>query len=153
MKASRSSLASVSMVATSGNWSSKVADDPVELLADGRGVGLGEDRLDGGDHHVGLGPLHPGQHVAHEVDPASLPGRSHHHRLDGGFQAQVLVRDDEPHARSPRARSERRNSVQKAPSSESPTAQPSTSRLPSIETPVATTTARETTWWSTRPFR
>ena len=46
---------------------------------------------------------------------------------------------------SPRARSERRNSVQNAPSSESPTATPSTSRPPSMVTPVATTTARETT--------
>ena len=45
---------------------------------------------------------------------------------------------------SPRARNERRNSVQKAPSSESPTAQPRTSQWPSIDTPVATTTARET---------
>jgi hypothetical protein len=46
---------------------------------------------------------------------------------------------------SPRALSDRRNSVQKAPSSEWPTAQPKTSRFPSIDTPVATTTARETT--------
>ena len=53
----------------------------------------------------------------------------------------MLVRDDQADLLSPRARSERKNSVQKAPSSECPTAQPSTSRLPSIETPVATTTA------------
>ena len=48
---------------------------------------------------------------------------------------------------------ERKKAVQKAPSSESPTSMPSTSRWPSALTPVATTTARDTTWWSTRPFR
>jgi hypothetical protein len=40
-------------------------------------IGLGEDRLDGGDHHVGAVPLHPGQHIAHEMDPAPLPSRPH----------------------------------------------------------------------------
>ncbi len=46
---------------------------------------------------------------------------------------------------SPRAFSERRKAVQKAPSSLSPTANPSTSRCPSAATPVAMTTAWETT--------
>jgi hypothetical protein len=51
---------------------------------------------------------------------------------------------------SPRALSVRRNAVQKAPSSLSPTAKPSTSRCPSAATPVAMTTAWETTRRSTR---
>ena len=51
---------------------------------------------------------------------------------------------------SPRALRVRRNAVQKAPSSESPTAQPSTSRCPSAATPVAITTAWETTRRLTR---
>jgi hypothetical protein len=58
-------------------------------------IGLGEDGLESGDDHVGVGPLHPGQHVAHEVHPAPLPGRTHHHRLNGLLQAQVLIRDDQ----------------------------------------------------------
>jgi hypothetical protein len=45
----------------------------------------------------------------------------------------------------PRARSERRNAVHNAPSSLSPTSNPRTSRCPSAATPVATTTAWETT--------
>ena len=54
---------------------------------------------------------------------------------------------------SPRAFSERRNAVQNAPSSESPTAQPSTSRCPSAATPVAITTAWETTRRLTRALQ
>jgi hypothetical protein len=53
----------------------------------------------------------------------------------------------------PRAFSERRNAVQKAPSSESPTAKPSTSRCPSAATPVAMTTAWQTTQRSTRALQ
>ena len=51
---------------------------------------------------------------------------------------------------SPLALSERRNAVQNALSSLSPTSQPRTSRPPSADTPVAITTARETTRLSTR---
>ncbi len=54
---------------------------------------------------------------------------------------------------SPRLRRERRNSLQKASSSLSPTAHPSTSWSPFMLTPVATTTARDTTWPFTRPLR
>src|SRR5581483_1024818 len=45
----------------------------------------------------------------------------------------------------PRVRSDRRKAVQNAPSSLSPTSKPRTSRCPSAATPVATTTAWETT--------
>jgi hypothetical protein len=45
----------------------------------------------------------------------------------------------------PRVFRERRKAVQNAPSSLSPTSNPSTSRCPSAATPVATTTAWETT--------
>src|SRR5690606_12171370 len=47
---------------------------------------------------------------------------------------------------SPRAFSEARNSRQNSKDSLSPTAVPSTSRVPSMDTPVATTSAWETTW-------
>jgi hypothetical protein len=53
----------------------------------------------------------------------------------------------------PRALSERRNAVQNAPSSLSPTANPSTSRQPSARTPVAITTACDTTRWLTRALQ
>lgn len=47
---------------------------------------------------------------------------------------------------SPRSLSERRNFVQNVSSSLSPMSTPRTSRPPSAVMPVATTTARETTW-------
>ena len=54
---------------------------------------------------------------------------------------------------SPRAFSERRNAVQNAPSSESPTSNPRTSRRPSAVTPVAITTAWDTTRRLTRALQ
>jgi hypothetical protein len=49
----------------------------------------------------------------------------------------------------PRAFGLRRNAVQNAPSSLSPTASPRPSRQPSARTPVAITTAWDTTRWLT----
>ena len=54
---------------------------------------------------------------------------------------------------SPRAFSERRNAVQNAPSSLSPTSKPRTSRRPSAVTPVAITTAWDTTRRFTRALQ
>ena len=96
-KARRSSPASASLSATSGNWARRVADDLVELGADVAAVGLGEDRADGGRHHLGLGPRDTGQGVSQEVDPAPLPGRSHEDLGDGLFQPQVVIGDHELH--------------------------------------------------------
>jgi len=53
----------------------------------------------------------------------------------------------------PRSRSERRNSVQNTSVSLSPTSLPRTSRRPSADTPVAITTARETTRPPTRALQ
>ena len=53
----------------------------------------------------------------------------------------------------PRAFSPRRNAVQNAPSSLSPTSKPSTSRRPSAVTPVAITTAWDTTRRLTRALQ
>lgn len=53
----------------------------------------------------------------------------------------------------PRLRRLVRNSRQNSSSSESPTPKPSTSRSPWPETPVAMTTALDTTWWSSRTCR
>jgi hypothetical protein len=72
----------------------KHGGDPVELLADVFGIGLGEKGPDRrGDHLLrAFGSL--GQDVAHEVDPAALPCRSDHHRPDGGLQARMYFGDD-----------------------------------------------------------
>jgi hypothetical protein len=58
---------------------------------------LSEDRADGGGDHLAAGFGDLGEHVAQEVDPATLPGRAEHHLLDGLSQALVRVGDDEVH--------------------------------------------------------
>lgn len=52
------------MAVTSGNWDSSISVMPLELGADGAGIGLGEDGADGGGHHLGVGRGHLGQGVA-----------------------------------------------------------------------------------------
>jgi hypothetical protein len=47
------------------------------------GVGLGGDRMDGGDHHVDVRTQDPGHHIAHELDAAPLSGETEHHGFDG----------------------------------------------------------------------
>ena len=81
-----------------------------------------------------------------EVDPTALPGRAQHHRGDGAFEALMGVGDDQAHAgQAPRAQAAQEGGPN-APDSESPTARPRTSRSPLLLTPVATTTASDTTW-------
>lgn len=126
--------------------------DPVELGPHRGAIRLGEDRLDGGDDHRGVGLVDPGQHVAYEADPAPLPTRAHQHGINGRSQPQVLVRDGEVDTRQPPGAQVPEELGQNAPLSESPTATPRSLR-PSAETPVAATTAREVTCPATRPFR
>ena len=76
----------------------ELGGDLVELLADGRGIGLGEDRADRGEDHLGAPFRDPGQDVPEEVDPAALPRRAEEDRRDRGLQALVGVADDEPDA-------------------------------------------------------
>ena len=83
------------------------------------------------------------------MDPAALPGRAEQHRADRVCASEMTSRVPA----SPRAVSERRNAVQNAPSSESPTSKPRTSRRPSPVTPVAITTACDTTRWLTRALQ
>ena len=78
-----------------GELGAQGGGDLAELGPDVGGVGLGEDRPDGGRHHLGLGPGHLGQDVAHEVDPAPLPGRPDEDLGDGGFEPEVVIGDDE----------------------------------------------------------
>jgi hypothetical protein len=87
------------------------------------------------------------------VDPAALPAAALEDGPDGVDQAAVGVADDELDAVRPRSRRSRRNSVQNASVSLSPLAQPSTSRRPSADTPVAMTTAWETTRWLMRTLQ
>lgn len=73
------------------------AHDLVELSAHVLGVGLSENRADDrGDHGAGGHP-HVCQHVAHEVDSASLPAGALEDGLDRGDQAGVSVREDQLH--------------------------------------------------------
>ncbi len=59
------------------------------------GVGLGEHGADRGGDHLAVALGDPGEHVAHEVDPAPLPGGAEQHRLDRAFQAGVGGADDQ----------------------------------------------------------
>ena len=144
----RSSLASRSMPATPGQLHGQGVGDSVELVADRARGGSGEHGADVDRDHVGLGLGDLGQHVAQEVQPAALPGRALQHRGDRGLEPGVRVGDDQLDPCRPRPRRSRRNSVQNASVSLSPTAQPRTSRCPSARTPVAITTA----WDTTRPL-
>ena len=60
-------------------------------------VGLGEDRADDRGDHI-LAPFrHDREHVAHEMDPASLPRRALEHGPDRFLQTRVGVRHDQLH--------------------------------------------------------
>ena len=127
--------------------------DDLELLVDVLGVGLGEDRADRGGDHLGVALRDDREHVAHEVDPAALPGGADEHRGDRGLQPGVGIGDDQLDPAEAAGLQPRRNAVQNAPSSESPTSKPRTSRRPSAVTPVATTTAWDTTRRLTRALQ
>jgi hypothetical protein len=114
------------------------------------GIRLGEDRADRRGDHLGVALGHPGEHVAHEVHPAPLPGRAEQHRADGGLQPGVGVGDDQLGAAQPAGlqRAEERGPERAVLAVADP--QPSTSRCPSAASPVAITTAWETTRRLTR---
>ena len=65
------------------------------------GVGLGEDCADRGSHHLAVALRDAGEHVAHEVHPAALPGRTEQHRTDRLLQPGVGVGDDQLGAGQP----------------------------------------------------
>jgi len=67
------------------------------------------------------------------------------HGLDRGLEPGVGVGDDQLDVVQAAGLEPAQDAVQNAPSSLSPTSKPSTSRRPSAATPVATTTAWETT--------
>jgi hypothetical protein len=66
VKASRSSAASRASPRP-GGLAAEHAGDDVEPGAHVLGVGLGEDRADGGGDHLAVALGHAGEHVAHEV--------------------------------------------------------------------------------------
>jgi hypothetical protein len=66
-----------------GELAGEHGHDPVELFVDSPGVGLSEDRADGGGDHLSVGSGHPGQHVAHEMGTTPLPGGAEHDGGDG----------------------------------------------------------------------
>ena len=143
--------------------------DHVDVVAGGVGGGLGEDGADGRGDHLRVALADPGQGVAHEVDPAPLPAGAGEHCRCGVGEAAVAVADDQLDAREaavtqpaqevrPERRPRKRGYTQV---SLSRTSQPSTSRLgvpprsggSSVETPVAMTTAWDTTQWVMRALQ
>jgi hypothetical protein len=128
--------------------------DDLELLVHVLGVGLGEDGADRGGGHLLVALGDHRQHVAHEVDPDdrchAAPMSTEPMAAFSPVWASEMTSCTPP---SPRAFRPRRNAVQNAPSSLSPTSKPSTSRLPSAVTPVAITTAWDTTRRFTRALQ
>src|SRR3546814_1228185 len=68
-------------------------DDLVELGVDVLRVGLGEDRSDDRRDHGTCRLRDVGEHVAHEVNPTTLPRRALEHGLDRCNQSRVSVGD------------------------------------------------------------
>jgi hypothetical protein len=79
------------------------------------------------------------------MDPAALHPGADEHRVHGLPQAQVRIRDHQPHPCQAAGLQRAQERGQNAPASLSPTSTPSTSRRPVAVTPTATTTAWETT--------
>ncbi len=106
---------------------------------------MGEDRPEGGSHHLLVALGHTGKQVLREVGPAALVRCPLGAAPDGGDEAGVLVGDDELHPRKS-ALFER---AQERPPEElvfgTTNGTPRISRCPSSRTPVAITTALETT--------
>src|ERR1700728_2005194 len=84
------------------------------------------------------------EQVAHEVNPAALPGGVQYACDGGPFSPSWASEITNLTPRRPRRASVRRNSVQNVSASEQPTAMPRTSRRPSSFTPIAMVTATET---------
>ena len=129
-------------------------DDVLVLGHDGLGRGLGEDGRDERVDGLGSGRAEPGGDGAGEVDAAALPGGSGKDRPDGGADAGVGVTGDQDHTlgvvgggdlEPPLAQGPQDKDVQKSTVSASPRAMPRISRRPWADTPVATTSARQTT--------
>ena len=117
-------------------------------------AGLGEDGRDERVDRLGSGRAQPGGDAAGEVDPAALPGGPGKDRPDRGPDAGVRVTGDQDHTlgvvgggdlEPPLAQGPQDKDVQKSTVSASPRAMPRISRRPSADTPVATTSARQTT--------
>ena len=127
--------------------------DAAPLGAGGFGVVLGEGGGDEGRDDAAAALAGMGQHVAHEVDAAALPGGAQH-LGDRGLDALMGVGDDQldaAQAAPGRACAGRPSRTVSA--SEVPISMPSTSRRPSLLTPTAMMTATETMRPPRRTFR
>lgn len=103
------------------------------MLGHGGQVGLGEDCAEHRSDHLGVRLRDVGQDVADEVDPAALVGRTLEHPRQCGDQALVLVGDHQLHP------------GQASLAQAGPTSRPRISWRPCSVTPVAITTALDTT--------
>jgi hypothetical protein len=126
---------------------------------------LGDDGADRGGDHLGVALGHDREHVAHEMGTAPLPAAprntappkenhgTHPTESIAAFRPVCASEMTSCTPARPRALTKRWNEVQNRPSWESPTSNPSTSRRPSAVTPVAITTAWDTTRRLTRDLR
>jgi hypothetical protein len=87
------------------------------------------------------------------VDPAALNGRAGHGGLDGLAEAEMGVGDDQLHPGQAAGLERPQERRPEGTILAVPTAKPRTSRRPSPHTPVATTTAWETTRRLTRALQ
>src|SRR5690606_2385675 len=93
------------------------------------------------------------QQVAHGVDPAPLPGRSLEDPADSLSQPGVSVGDDQTHPGQAPVTEVAQELGPKRLVFGIATSTPRTSRYPSARSPVAITTALDTTWWFSRTWR
>lgn len=136
-----------------GQLAAEHARDGVELLADVLGVGLGEDSADRRGDHLGrpFGDL--GEHIAQEMHPASLPGGADQDGLDRAAQSGVGIGDDQLYSGQATAFQRAQKRRPKRAVLTVADLKASTSRRPSAATPVAITTACDTTRWLTRALQ
>jgi hypothetical protein len=108
--------------------------------------GLDHERcFHGGCHHVLASLGHVAEQVAQEVHPVPLSATALEHALDRCCHVQVASEISRCVPSMSLSLSEPRSWRQKSAAALSPTAMPSTSGQPRVLTPIATTTALDTT--------
>ena len=122
-----------------GDLRADLVGDRAPLHARGFRRLLGEGGGNEGRHDPPPALAGMGEHVAHEVDAATLPGGAEH-LGDGGLDAFMGIGDDELDATQPPAR-QLAQELRPDRLGLLPTSMPSTSRLPSPLTPMAMMTA------------
>jgi hypothetical protein len=118
---------------------------PHALTAGGLGVRLGDNRPDERSDHPGLLAGDVREDVGQQVDAAALPGRSLHRPANGRLQAPVRVGDHEIHTSKTAVLQAGEEAGPEQGVLGVPDVDAEDLTDPSAVTPVAMTTARETT--------